>query len=147
LDAAKGRCPLYASAAQVTTIQGSATFSNLEVTEFTTVKRNRFIATVGGVAGVDPSFVQIISVVPGSVVVQWSVAVPKGFVVDTGDLSGQIFQRLTDDKEVEFGKVSIVSIYPSTSPRLFLSLTLPFRLACFSPTTCFRVAASTETSA
>lgn len=95
--------------------------------DFTIAKSNKFRATVGGVAGVDPRFVQIISVTAGSVVVQWSVAVPKDSVKDTGDLSNQILQRLTDDREVEFGKVSMVSI-PLQAPLHFCFSTLPIRL-------------------
>ena len=71
--------------------------------------QNKFISKVADIANVDPSFVIILSVAPGSVVVDWVVAVPEDSALTTEDLSGLLTQSLEDDPEVDFGAVSIVS--------------------------------------
>jgi hypothetical protein len=98
---------------QVSSIQGAATFPDLDVAGFTTAVRNRFIAEVAGVVGVDARFVRIISLSAGSVVVDWSVAVPKDSIKSVEDLSEKLTQRLMSSDAIQvFGSVIIVSATP-----------------------------------
>ena len=86
----------------------SVAFFDLTIDEFTSAVQDNFIMRIADVANVDPSFVKITSVASGSVVVEWSVAVPKDSL-STQDLPGKLLQRLADDPEVDFGAVAIVS--------------------------------------
>ena len=61
----------------VMAVQGVATFEDLQVEEFSTDERNNFISTLADSANVDASFVSILLVSPGSVVVCWAVAFPE----------------------------------------------------------------------
>ena len=63
-----------ADSVRVTAFQGVATFEDLQVEEFSTDERNNFISTLADNANVDASFVRILLVSPGSVVVCWAVA-------------------------------------------------------------------------
>ena len=119
--------PADDDAPQVTTIMGSVAFFDLTIEEFTTAVQDNFVMRVADVANVDPSFVKVTSVASGSVVVEWSVAVPKDSL-SPQDLSGQLLQRLTDDQEVDFGVVAIVSGWMTPPP--LRVMTAPLHIHC-----------------
>ena len=72
---------------KVMAVQGVATFEDLQVEDFSTDERNNFISTLADNANVDASFVRILLVSPGSVVVCWAVAFPEETTLSKKELT------------------------------------------------------------
>ena len=76
-----------ADSVRIVAVQGVATFEDLQVEEFSTDERNNFISTLADNANVDASFVRILLVSPGSVVVCWAVAFPEETTLSKKELA------------------------------------------------------------